>query len=112
MTDLDDVRLGLSPSLLGANAEAVAPRDQVNCPSPADARLRVANLCRTGRIEYLVVNPSHQTIALTWETGPIEAIAWRAAGDATLPESEQSPLIPPRGWLCGVSSRTEPAARP
>jgi hypothetical protein len=49
MLDLEDNRLGLSPSLLGGNAEAVAPNDQRPCPSPADARLRLANLSRGGQ---------------------------------------------------------------
>jgi hypothetical protein len=106
MLDLEDNRLGLSPSLLGANAEAVAPNEQRPCPSPVDARLRLVNLSRGNVIELLIVNPTDQTIVLEWETAPADTIAWQGR-DATTPQYLERPLdVQPRGWLHGFGKNT------
>jgi hypothetical protein len=100
--DLEDNGLGLSPSLLGANAEAITPAMQRPCPSPANSRIRLVNLSRGDFIELLVVNPSNQTIVLEWDTPPTDSMVWRGP-DAVLPQnSERGPDIPPRSWLFGV----------
>lgn len=102
MLDLEDNRLGLSPSLLGANAEAIAPGSQHLCPSPGHADLRVANLSRGDRREWLVVNPTRLPLPLRWQGEPAPALAWRAQ-DGTMPRVSDTPLIiAPRGWLHGT----------
>lgn len=103
MLDLEDNRLGQPPSLLGANAEAVAPDQQRPCPTPADARLRLANLSRGGCVELLLVNPSDQTVALEWETAPSGAIVWQGRDGRVPQDSGPLPDIPPRGWLHGMA---------
>ena len=103
MMDLEDNGLGLSPSLLGANAEAVSPGRQYPCPSPTDARLRLANLSREGRMELLVVNPGNAAVDLEWETPPADSMLWQEAGDKAPRGSQQRPSIPPRGWLHGMA---------
>ena len=84
---LEATEQGLPPSLLGANAEAVAPQDQFPCPIPGDCRLRIVNLGDRGRPELLVVNPTNTPVALVWHTPPAAALTWPAAS------------VPPRGVL-------------
>ena len=106
MLDLEDNQLGLSPSLLGANAEAVAPNEQRPCPSPVDARLRLANLSRGDVIELLIVNPTEQTIVLLWETAPADEMAWQGRDATTLQYLERPLDVQPRSWLHGVGKNT------
>lgn len=98
MLDLEDLGMGQPPSLLGANAEAVAPADQLPCPSPADARLRVANLGQRGAPELVVVNTAAEPLPLAWEHAPAGPLAWR---DAAGREFAPGATIPPRAWLHG-----------
>jgi len=63
---LDDTKQGISPSLLGANAEAIEPACQYPCPAATDPDLRVANLCHGDHLEVLVINPTRRTIGLNW----------------------------------------------
>lgn len=105
MLDLEDNRLGLPPSLLGANAEAVAPEEQRPCPSPANANLRLANLTRGDKSEWLIVNPTDRPIPLEWEVGPGEAVVWRTQDDTMPAIAERHPIIEPRGWLLGLRNQ-------
>jgi len=99
--DLEDNALGLSPSLLGANAEAVGPKKQHPCPSPRDPKLRVANLSHGEHIELLIVNPTTGPITLEWDIPPQNTMSWQ------LPFSHESqpaagPKIAARSSLRGV----------
>jgi hypothetical protein len=98
----EDAGLGLPPSLLGANPEAVRPDHRIPCPSPTDARLRVANLSRDGKREILAVNCSSDAIELTWEGNANDALAWRTADGQPIPAGASALFVPPRGWLAGV----------
>lgn len=98
MLDLEDQDMGQPPSLLGANAEAVPPAEQLPCPSPRDARLRVANLGCRGAPEVLVLNPGPDPLPLAWERPPADALTWR---DAAGREFVQGAAIPPRAWVHG-----------
>jgi hypothetical protein len=100
--DLEDNGLGLSPSLLGANAEAVAPNEQRPCPSAADAALRLANLTRGENHEWLIVNPTARPIPLFWEIEPGQAVVWHSHNGKIPDVTEHAPIIEPRGWLIGV----------
>jgi hypothetical protein len=97
----EDAALGLPPSLLGANPEAAHAVERVACPSPADPRLRVANLSRGRSAEILVVNCSAAAIALEWETAPDQGLSWTAADGRPVADIA-SPAIPPRAWLLGT----------
>lgn len=92
---------GLPPSLLGANAEALAPAERAPYPAPADGRLRLANIGRAGRAEVIVVNPTAEPIALDWDGAPDAALQWRnaqgTAPDATL-------MVPANAWLWGCAT--------
>ena len=96
----EDAGIGLPPSLLGADAEAVRIGCQIPCPSPTDARLRIANLSCTGTQEVLVVNPSTTPIELAWETSTVRPLAWQAADGRVVPNAEV-PCVLPRSWLLG-----------
>jgi hypothetical protein len=106
MLDLEDNGLGLSPSLLGANAEAVPIDQQRPCPIPSDIKLRLANLSGGNDVEVLVVNPSDQDVPLEWEKAPANALIWQTCGGAVLSSEEIHPIIPPRGWLQGTMKNT------
>ena len=109
MIDLEDNGLGLPPSLLGSNAEAVTPDHQCPCPSPLDVRLRVANLSRGDTVELLVINPTDQAIALQWEAAPAVEVAWREGEAATLCALPDFPEIQPRAWIHGIGKRAATA---
>jgi hypothetical protein len=96
-----DAGLGLPPSLLGANPEVVKPPQRFPCPSPRDARLRVANLSRGGRREILVVNPTKAAIELAWERNPAIGLTWVSADDRPIGAGSSPLSVPPRGWLLG-----------
>lgn len=93
--------LGLPPALLGGDAEVVAIRDRMPCPSPEDARLRVANLGRTGQAEFIVVNPSEAPIRLTWARTSAPALVWTDAEGHRVTAGAEPPTIPARGWMLG-----------
>lgn len=97
-----DAGLGLSPSLLGGNPEAVPGEMQMPCPSPTGARLRVANLSRGGRREALVVNPTDSVLELTWEGNGKRRWTWLDAnGNPDHPCGAPPWTVPARGWLWG-----------
>lgn len=97
--DVEDRGLGLSPSLLGANGEAMKKSEWVPCPSPANAALRVVNLGRGGTAELLVVNPTSGSLPLVWESVPRHELLWTGGGGAPL--DREAPEVPARGWLWG-----------
>lgn len=98
--DAEGRGFGLSPSLLGANAEATSRSAQIPCPSPANSALRVANLSSGGHAEILVVNPTPAPLQLVWEHDKGIDLCLM---DSSNPLGEDVPLhVPPRGWLFGV----------
>ena len=98
---LEDLGLGLPPSLLGANCEVVARSYQVPTPSPEDARLRVINLSGAGRPVYLVVNSAHSSIRAVFGrcNSAARALAWSCGDGVHL--GEQEPVVPARSWIIG-----------
>ena len=98
--DLERAKLGLPPSLLGANAEAIPVREQVPCPSPIDKRLRVVNLSRGATSEILAVNPTSESIHLDWEENSPGHLAWVDAHGEDQPSSGDL-LIPANSWIWG-----------
>jgi hypothetical protein len=104
--DLEDNELGLSPSLLGANAEAIPSVQQRPCPIPADAGLRLANLSRGIDIEVLVVNATDRAVPLEWVKAPADALTWVRMDGTMLRNTEEPVTIPPRSWLHGIIRNT------
>jgi hypothetical protein len=93
--------LGLTPSMLGGNPEVARPADRTRCPSPSDARLRVANLSRAGERELLVVNCSRDVVNVAWESAPEPQFVWSMA-DGRAVSSVEACALPPQGWLSGM----------
>jgi hypothetical protein len=103
---LEDTELGLPPSLLGANAETVPVKMQVPTPSLIDARLRVANLSRGTRQEFLIVNPTHESLSLAWDSDQKPGLVWQNLADGPM-KIGASVEVPARGWVYG-SKTTAP----
>ena len=97
---LEELGIGLPPSLLGANAEAVPQKDQFGCPSATDSHLRVANLSGKGRTEFLVVNPTTVARCLTWEGRFPLSLTWNNRGGDQINPGDGIQL-PPLGWVVG-----------
>lgn len=93
--------LGLPPALLGGDAEVVAIPDRMPCPSPADARLRIANLGRAKQAELIVVNPTDEPISLTWANSNAPSLAWIGSNGHSATPMAMPPVIPARGWILG-----------
>ena len=103
MLRLEDQHLGMPPSLLGVNAEAVPRHEQLPCPIARDSALRIANLSRSGRMELIVVNPTERPLLLTWNTPPGRSLKW--SNDASAgPGHSDSSMVPARGWTWGRES--------
>jgi hypothetical protein len=96
MRDLEGLKMGQPPSLLGANAEDVLVAEQLPRPCPADAGLRVANLGRRGAPELLVLNTTQEPLQLD-RTSPLpEGLRWQQAGGSDVVGAA---VVLPRGWL-------------
>ncbi len=100
--DCEDVSLGLPPSVLGANGEAVAAQDRSHCPSPAARQLRIVNLSHRGRSEYLVVNPTGESLPLEWQTAPSGPVVWSDRTGRQIPIYVRVPLVAGREWVHGM----------
>ena len=97
---VEDTGLGLPPSLLGADHEAIKKAHQAPCPSPKDTRLRIANLSNSGHRELLVVNSTTTDLQLEFEVITHFNFSWMTAED--LPAPTNVPLsVPARGWIWG-----------
>ncbi|MBI2798832.1 MAG: hypothetical protein HYX63_00870 [Gammaproteobacteria bacterium] len=99
MLHLHDLGMGMPPSLLGANAEAVAPALQVPCPIASDPAIAIANLGDVDRVEFLVVNTGDTTSRLSWSTPPAVEIGWQDLDGQVIGDSG---VIPPRGAQLGT----------
>lgn len=99
MVRLESLKLGLPPSLLGANAEAIPPDQQVPCPIVTDGRLRVANLSHGAHREFVLANASKEPVTLAWVTPPDCPIEWITADG----QPTDAGTVPAGGWLVGRS---------
>lgn len=108
MIKLERSSMGLPPSLLGVNGEALQGATHQPPPVPADPRLRVAQLARDDMLECVVANPTDESIALTWLTVP-NALEWRSsAGD----RQHAPAALPPGDWLILKYPNATGTARP
>jgi hypothetical protein len=98
---IDDLGLGVPPSLLGGNAEATPLQSRVACPTPASRRLLVANLSRDGHPEILLINPSSEAIELAWDAVPPNDLVWINEDAGVVIGGHTPECVPPRSWLLG-----------
>lgn len=101
--DVEQVGLGLPPSALGANSEALRPEEHSPCPSPADRGLRVINLSHGANAEYLVVNATKHSLPLEWQVAPEREIAWTNQDGGVFSEGIESRVVSSLGWVVGVA---------
>jgi hypothetical protein len=101
--DAEALGLGLPPSVLGANGEAIKPEEQRPCPVPANRGLRVLNLSRGEQVEYLVVNVTDRPLRLEWEIPPRREVAWANEGDRPFPGDGPVLAISGHGWARSLS---------
>ena len=90
--------LGLPPALLGGDAEVIPVSRRRPCPSPQDARLRLANLSQGAWFEVLVVNPHDHDLELVWDGETPQDLNWQGSA-GTLPTPPKS--VPAGGWVLG-----------
>jgi hypothetical protein len=93
-------KMGWPPSLLGANGEAVEPRHQVPTPLLDNAKIRVLNLSREGRVELLLVNCSEQPVEARFVRNAPQGLAWSFGIDETR-RVDPALTIGGRGFLWG-----------
>ncbi len=93
MFDVADAGLGLPPSTLGACAEVITPAAQHPTPSPMDPRIRIANLSRGGKLEFLVINTAREALPLTLLNPPI-GVTW---------DANQDGVLGGRTWTLGIN---------
>lgn len=105
--DVEEAGIGLPPSCLGGNAEALPPAGQRPCPSPSDSRLRVVNLSRGDTVELLVVNPAADALPLVWQRAPQGVLAWTASDHSLSANPAGFSSVPGRGWLLGTARAEE-----
>jgi hypothetical protein len=104
---LERQRLGLPPSVLGANGEAVPRRWQVPTPLLACREVRVINLSRAGALEFMIVNASEEEIVWDGSGAP------SSRGDLQWTDARGRPLagpscrLPSSGWIRGFSERDQ-----
>lgn len=97
--------LGLPPSLAGNNLELIPLQLRCPNPTPPASELRVINLSRDDRGEYLVINPGQQDVTADWEPAwqrcRCIAISGEHGVTAKLPRT-----IAAGGWMLLESSPT------
>lgn len=99
---LERQSLGLPPSLLGANGEAVSPQERVPTPVPDDGRIRVVNLSQKGMCEVLLINCSGEAVRPHIVRNAPAGLAW-SVGEETEAFAATPLEIPGGGWLWGRS---------
>ncbi len=96
-----DLKFGISPSLLGANGEAVAFNQQVSGPLTLNSELLMANLSHGKHVELLLVNTSDQSVTVLWMSGQDPALTWSNSQGCQVINGEL--IINSRNWLIGVN---------
>ncbi len=108
IVQLEKRALGVPPSLLGANGEAVRMDHQVPTPLVDDDRIRVVNLCTEAAYDFLLVNCADTPIEVAVIRHAPQGLVW-TAGETEKPTPSPSE-IPAWGWLRGRGARAAPAA--
>jgi len=98
---LEDMGMGVSPSLLGCNGDAIRVERQKPCPVANDTRLRVVNLGRKDFTETLVINSGDKDVdcRLIWKEPGYDQLVWRQNGTGSPCTGAIS--VPSRGWIHG-----------
>ena len=98
-----DAGLGMPPSLLGGDTEAIERSQRRPCPSARNRRLHVANLGRGPRFELIVVNPTQFDLPLDWEASAPGSLHWFDANGQAVAAGASELRVPAQGWLRGLA---------
>ena len=98
---LEDSGLGLPPSVLGADPEAVKSNQKIPCLSPTDKHLRLVNLSCNGHIEMLVINSTEIDRKLSLERNSNNMLSWVTAEGQPLHANDTTLLVKSRNWIWG-----------
>jgi len=91
--------VGIAPSLLGANAEAVVPSRQVGNWRTMESELVVVNLSRKGSEEILVVNSGGDTYELRRSSDCQDWLRGELLLSPAVRESEDMLVLPAGAWI-------------
>ncbi|MEI6145325.1 MAG: hypothetical protein WCP66_02775 [Methylococcales bacterium] len=96
-----DLKFGISPSLLGANGEAIDFNEQVSEFLTLNPELLMANLSHGKHMERLLVNTSDQPVTVSWMSGQDSALTWSNSQGSQVVNDKL--IINSRNWLIGVN---------
>lgn len=99
---IEQFDVGLPPSLLGANAEAVSYDSRMGCLLLVDRALRTVNLSHPHSAEFLVVNPTGAARTISFITCGVPLVWEDERGEVI--ESIDGATIPAGGWVVGRGS--------
>ena len=103
MLECHDLEFGISPSLLGANGEALAINQQVVVPLMINPELLMANLSYGQHMELLLVNTSEQSVIVSWVSEQEPTLIWYDSKGGRVINSTLS--VNSRDWLIGINHK-------
>ena len=103
MLECHDLEFGISPSLLGANGEALAINQQVVVPLMINPELLMANLSYRQHMELLLVNTSEQSVIVSWVSEQEPTLIWYDSKGGRVINSTLS--VNSRDWLIGINHK-------
>ncbi len=101
MLECYNLKFGMSPSLLGANGEAIDFNEQVSEFLTLNPELLMANLSHGKHMERLLVNTSDQPVTVSWMSGQDSALTWSNSQGSQVVNDKL--IINSRNWLIGVN---------
>lgn len=97
--NLEEKGLGVPPSLLGANSEAVSLEYQRPCLINENCNLCMVNLSCFGAKEYLAINPTKETQFCKFSNLK-ETLRWFSSQSELV--KDEVLKVPPKSWIRGV----------
>jgi hypothetical protein len=94
-----DLAIGIAPSLLGTNGEAVPFSEQINMPMVSNAEILQANLSHNQQVEFLLVNTSTERLTVTWTHPNETALSWTDSHENRI--NSETLTIEARSWVIG-----------
>lgn len=91
--------VGMAPSLLGANAEVVAPLEQVANWKGTESGLTMVNLSRKGVEEILLVNAAVDTVQLRSSSESQDLLSGEVSRSPDVRQSADKLSVPAAAWI-------------
>jgi hypothetical protein len=103
MLECHDLKFGLSPSLLGANGEALSFNQQVSAPLMLNPELLMANLSYGQHKELLLVNTSRLPVTVSWQLAHDPALIWYDSQGNKVAGTQL--IVNGRDWLISANQK-------